>query len=434
MWARAQGWLARGVHGCLGVTLLLSLSGCVSFSQLGSPFEPLLSEQRYDDALKALDRGHVFQREKVLYALDKGMLLRMKGDLVASNTALEQAKRDMEALEAVSVTEQFGASTINDTMRKYAGASFERVLVPVYKALNYLELGRVDEARVEALQLDVLLKQLDNPPGTAFARYISGLVFEVGHDWSDALIAYRKAYEAYQKTGEAIPEALKHDLLRLTRRQGLHDEYRRFAGQFGIELSDQDESAQGNVVLLLHSGLIPRKQEQAILVQSPSSGLMTRVATPFYEARWPAVSAARLRVGEQQITSARVGDLGAMARRSLEQDMPAIMARAVARVAAKGAVSRASGKNDEVVGLLVNIIGVISEQADVRGWYTLPQAVLVARLRLPPGQYPVSAELLGQQGGVEARRAFPPINVVSGDTGVISLHWPITGGVDRRRK
>lgn len=434
MRARVQGWLARGGYGCLGVTFLLSLSGCVSFSQLGSPFEPLLSEQRYDEALKALDRGHSFRREKVLYALDKGMLLRLKGDLAASNEALEQAKRGMEELDAVSVTEQFSAATVNDTLRKYAGASFERVLVHVYKALNYLELGRVDEARVEALQLDVLLKQLDNPPGSAFARYVSGLVFEVGHDWSDALIAYRKAFEAYQKIGEAIPEALKYDLLRLTRRQGLHDEYRRFAGQFGIELSDQDESAQGNVVLLLHSGLIPRKQEQAILVQSPSSGLMTRVATPFYETRWPAVSAARLRVGDKQITSTRAGDLGAMARRALEQDMPAIMARAVARVAAKGAVSRASGKNDEMVGLLVNIVGVITERADVRGWYTLPQAVLVARLRLPPGQYPVIAELLGGPGTVAAQRTFAPIQVTEEDTRVISLHWPITGGVDRRRR
>jgi len=107
-------------------------------------------------------------------------------------------------------------------------------MVHVFAALNYLELGQPEAARVEVLQIDLLLRQLaERAPEPAlgvdpFARYLSGMIFEALGEDSDALIAYRKALEAYRLqqplTGLAVPAALQADLLRLTRRLGLADE------------------------------------------------------------------------------------------------------------------------------------------------------------------------------------------------------------------
>lgn len=414
-----------------GVAVLLAamlLSGCVSFSQLHTPYESLLRKQDYDAALKALERDYIGWNSRALYYLDKGMLLRMKGDLIASNEAFEQAKRIMEELATVSVTEQVSATAVNDAMRRYAGAPYERLLAHVYKALNYLQLNDPDGARVEVLQLDVLLKALDNPSGSAMARYFSGLVFEADGQWSDALIAYRKAYEAYRRENQPVPPMLQDDLLRLTRRQGLHDEYRRFAESFGREAADEIRQGDGELVFVLHSGLIPRKQEQSIMVQNPTSGLMVRVSTPFYERRWPAVSGATLSVGAHRYPVEPVAELGQSAREALDRVLPGIVARAAARAAVKSATSRAvAQKNGELAGLVVNLMGVITEQADVRGWYTLPQVIMVAKVRMPPGEYPVSVQLSGQPP-----REYPTVQVAPGKTRVISLHWPVIGAIQRR--
>src|SRR5690606_14309472 len=107
-------------------------------------------------------------RDAVLYDLNRAMLLRMAGDYGQSNAAFEQAKDAIDRLDAVSVREQAGALAVNDMLRSYTGAPYERVLLHVYAALNYLALDRPDDARVEILQLDVLLGQEDARAGGAF--------------------------------------------------------------------------------------------------------------------------------------------------------------------------------------------------------------------------------------------------------------------------
>ena len=111
----------------------------------------------------------------------------MQGELVASTESFEQAKTAIDALLAVSVSEQAGALAINDAQRSYVGEPFERAFLHVYAALNFLELGSPDEARVEMLQLDVLLGDLERDgelAGTALPRYFAGLVFESRGEWS----------------------------------------------------------------------------------------------------------------------------------------------------------------------------------------------------------------------------------------------------------
>ena len=79
--------------------------------------------------------------------LDKGMVLRMKRDFAGANQALEEAKSEMERLYAASVSENALSFIVNDATVSYAGDDYEQVLVHLYMALNYLELGQPEEAR-----------------------------------------------------------------------------------------------------------------------------------------------------------------------------------------------------------------------------------------------------------------------------------------------
>jgi len=184
---------------------LAALSGCATFSDTIQSTERSLAQQQPKIALTEYEKRPASGPDKVLYLMNTGMLLRMAGDYADSTRALEQTKPLMEELGAVSVSEQALSVAVNDATKSFVGADFEQVAVRTYLALNYLEQGNLDAARVEALQVDVLLREKtqgapDSPYAEdAFARYLTGIIYEDEREWSDAMIAYRKAYEAYKK-------------------------------------------------------------------------------------------------------------------------------------------------------------------------------------------------------------------------------------------
>jgi hypothetical protein len=348
----------------------------------------------------------------------------MQQQFEASNTAFEQAKDVIEELDAISLREQATAVTINDSMRSYLPPTFERVLIHCFKAMNFLELRQYDDARVEVLQLDEFLKQEDDFR-LPFARYLSGLVFEFNQEPDNALIAYRKAYEAYRDDGGAIPGLLQKDLLRLTDYLGRVDEHRRFDEEFALLSwpTQQRFREQAHVVAILFNGLIPRKHSHEILAQSPTDGRMHRISTPFYEQRHTRVHSAMLASDLVAYDSELFADLERHARAALEDDMPGIIARTVARVAVKNRAVDEAGEEAPLLGLALNVLAVLSEQADTRGWYTLPQEIMVTRLELEPGLHDLRL-LLDGSSGLDASQSWQRIELEPGKTVIFGLHWP----------
>lgn len=430
MWAA---WRARALAIASVLVLGMGLGGCVSFSYTQDPVEQALLVHSPEKALKALESRNLIGRDKVLYNLDKGMLLRMQGDFEGSNASFEIAKRAMEKLEAVSVTEQVGAVAINDTLRGYSGPLFERVLLHAWMALNFLELGKSDSARIEMMQMDVLMKEQGAEHEVPSVRYLAGVVFETLGEWSDALIAYRKAYEACRKHGMAVPSHLQADLLRLTRQQGLDDEHRRFQEEFALKdwRPQEDYRRNGELIVVLGNGLVPRKHEQAINAQDPSSGQLHRIATPFYETRTADVQGMQVRAAGQRQKGEVMDALDRHAQDALSQEMPGIVARALARVVVKNRAADEARRKDPLVGLVVNVAGFVTERADTRGWYTLPQQIMIARVLLPEGEHDIGVELQDRSGRSVVKE-YADTRMVSGQKRLISLHWPASQANYRR--
>ncbi len=426
---------------------VLAFSGCATYSNSFETIEQNLASRQYDAALKTIEAQSQNKRERVLYLLNKGMVLRMKHDYVASNQSLEEAKQQMDKLYAASISQNALTFVINDATVSYAGEDYEQVLVHLYMALNYLELGQRDEARVEVLQVDIKLREIaEKFPASKFtedalSRYLSGMIYEELAEWSDAMIAYRKAYEAYQKYQSnfamPVPPMLKYDLIRLAQREGLSDELAQYRKEFGIGEEQEivgPTQPQGELVFILNNGLAPIKRERAIdswtlpppvvvvptPAQTQSPPILVTIALPYYESRPMRAVGARISVSGKQADTQMVEDVDAIARASLDARMPAITARAVARAVAKGvlqeSVDNAGGKNDDALAkligsFLVRVFSVATERADTRSWLTLPANVQLARLALPPGTYDVTVELLGANGQVIATNVFPQVTI-----------------------
>jgi len=419
---------------------LAGLAGCATFSETIQSTEASLARHQPGAALAAYEKRSSASADRVLDLMNKGMLQRMVGDFDRSTRTLEEAKGLTDELRALSLREQSLSFAINDASKSFIGEDFEQVMVHTYIALNYLEQGQLDPARVEALQIDLLLREKaqrapDSPyVEDAFARYLTGIIYEDQREWSDAMIAYRKAYEAYQKQlerfGVAIPETLKHDLVRLADRMGLAEEAAGYRKAFGISTTPSEEGLleRGEIILTVHAGLAPIKREQAITVLNPATGRFLRLALPQYRPRGQPLAYARVSAGSQSATTSRVENIDAIAVKSLESEMPAITARAIARMAIKDAAARAASSSDNrslggpIAGLAINIAATLAERADTRSWFTLPGEIHLARLSLPPGEYKLRIDLYGRGEGVldssELRVALR-----SGEKKYVSRHW-----------
>ncbi len=414
----------------------LLLQGCASYSHSFYPIEQKLSRQDPAGALLELEKQGYASGDQLLYLFNKAMLQRMQADFAGSNQTLEKAKRIIQRYAATSITEESAAFMVNDATRTYIGTPLEQVMLHVYAALNYLELGDHDAARVEILQVDVRLRQLmSDAPNSAlsvdpFARYLAGMIFEDLGEYSDAMIAYRKAYQAYQLHNSklyalAIPPALKRDLLRMARRVGLWDEYRKLRQRFAIaeEEITAAPAGEGEIVLILHNGLAPLKREHDVAVVDPGSGRLIRVSLPYYQDRSNRVRGARLIAGKASQTTETVEHIDAIDHKTLEAYMPAITARAIARAVVKYNMAREAGKQDQLAGVLVNIAGFVVERADTRSWLTLPAKIQMARLRLKAGRYNLSLELLDASGRPVRSVKLGEIDLPKGKRRYISYHY-----------
>ena len=428
--------------------LLFGLEGCATYSGSFGVIERDLAAQKYDAALVNIEKEADTKTDRVLYLLNKGMVLRMKRDFAGSNVAFEAAKAEMDRLYAASVSENALSVMINDSTVSYSGDNYERVLLHLYMSLNYLELGQPDSARVEALQLDAKMREFaEKIPDSkyvedAFTLYLTGMIYEDRGEWSDAMISYRNAYNVYKQYvanySIAIPDTLKVDLMRLAKRQGLKDEFDKYKKEFGIELPPVSKKAaaeQGELVFVLNSGLAPIKREKSINSFDPVSGTMVRVALPAYESRSNNVVDARITVNDMQATTEMMEDIDAIAKKNLDAHMPAIIARSIARLVVKNVASKKarqaalnnSNDNNAMVGMLgalaFQVAAIATERADTRSWLTLPANIQMARLALPPGNYNVKVELIGMNKQVVATQDYPGIVIRKDHKTFLSEHW-----------
>jgi len=386
--------------------LLAVLQSCASYGSHATTMRDGLLHGDPAASLAMVEEKDLDQKE-VITSLDKGMLRRINNDFKGSNQIFEVAKKEIEQLYGFSVTENLAAISINDTFRGYEGDAYEQLLLHAYMAMNYIQLGEMDSARVEMLQANVKMKEWgDEPEEDAFLRYLEGIIYESLGETDSALISYRKAYTVYKEKGgnqyPAPPLLIKKDLLRLLAKERLWSEYKSYKKEFGLKeykpLNASNNS--GELVVILNNGLAPIRSETSIPIYSAEVEHNLRVAFPVYKHPKEPLYRPRIEVNNKQYAMEKVENIDALARHSLQQAMPGILARATARAVVKYMTQKTASDNGSLAGLFMTITNLVTERADTRSWSTLPQAIQLQRITLPVGTHHVQLQLLNSGGGV----------------------------------
>ena len=402
-----------------------------------------LLSQDYDSAYKLVQekKKTYAKRNAVLYYLDEGIISHFAGRYKESNRSFSKAESIMEELYTKSISKAAASFLISDNTVPYRGEDFERAMVNLFMALNYVGLGKWEDAVVEGRKVDSKLNlinsQYEEGKGNVykedgFIRFLMGALYELEGEINDAFISYRKAEAVYRTEylpnyGVSPPTILVEDLLTSAHAMDFHEEMAEIKKEYpDVTFIDSARKKEMAAVYFVHyNGLAPEKVEKRFLVPMPD-GFVVKIAYPKFVKR-------SYRISHGEITLMNLGsgrsyrfptvlmeDIASIAVLNLENRINRIKAKAIARattkyLASKGLSKVAEKEGGELLGFLVrvsaNIASVATEQADVRQWRLLPAEIRVGRSVIPPGEYRGRIRFVGSGGTVVSSREIAPFSL-----------------------
>ena len=355
-----------------------------------------------------------------MYDFDRAMTLHLAGRYEESNMYLEKAEIKIDELFTKSITSEAGAMLTNDNLLPYEGENFEKVMVNVFAALNYVYMGKWDDALVEARKVDHKLNVFNDKydeknvyKEDAYARYLTGILYEAKKELNDAFIAYRKAFDVYEEYyrdyGTPMPPTLPQDLLRTSEALGMTVEHSSYREKFPHVkwISQKEFDELGELIFFSYNGRSPVKEDYFITVPVHDKNGKTsffRMALPKFKPLLNNIAYTNVTLtgpGEGSISQEAflVEDITAIAKKNLEDRIVRITAKAAARAISKFLLSRKIKKkaqNNPLASILADIgttiYSFVSEQSDKRSWRTLPDQIMMVRVAIPPGPYTVAVE------------------------------------------
>jgi len=89
---------------------------------------------------------------------------------------------------------------------------------------------------------------------------------------------------------------------------------------------------------------------------------------------------------------------------------------------AKYQVTRQLSRDEAALGILSNVLNVLTERADTRSWLTLPKNIYLARVTLEPGVYDIKLDLTAGSGAPLDVQVFNDIDIQAGQTRYLTYH------------
>ena len=357
-------------------------------------------------------------RDRAQYLLNTGLLKSVTGDFEGGIEDLQNAKDILNSLQAISVSENLAAATINETLRGYDGSASERVLLHELLSINYLMLDDLDAARVEVLQAAVVMDELateEKPVGQlASAHYIAGLVYELGGELDNARISYQKAANLMTLRNMSLPSFLQNSQVSLSSRSGVDESADESADQYREQVSLPAESPDPNaaeIFVIYWDGVVTSKRGTTTSVWVPSMNQAVSLALPYYPSSNYAQQSFRLNIAGQQYRTETIEDIEALLREDLDDESAAIYAMTLARMISKHQFVKSANEQNSGLALFANIVTMLTESADIRSWNMLPSTIQIGRFSLPAGEYslpyPLNPESL-PAAAAESKLAVSP--------------------------
>jgi len=149
-----EGWLTRGA---LVVVLALGVVGCSTYkgqNKIAQHWQASnLAMAEKEASTKANKKAD--SKDSIIWRLEEAAVLRAAGKLQESNKSFDQAEERINKYAEEAKTKlgnEAGALRSNQANLPYRGRAYDGIMLNTYKAMNYLQLGDPDKARVELIR------------------------------------------------------------------------------------------------------------------------------------------------------------------------------------------------------------------------------------------------------------------------------------------
>lgn len=437
--------------------LVFFLFGCASYNQRITEYYNFVSSGDLEAAKKSLEKNKLLKkpRNQLLYDMEMGRLMHLRGEYALSNDYLNKA--DLLIEDGLSSgSDVVVGLVLNSMSQNYKGEEFEIFMLHYYKALNYMYLGQIQEAVVEARRIslqnyaqgDKYKDKLNRYSKDAFSLILQGLIYEYDRNYNDAFISYRNAVEVYSSAengtyyGVKMPRDLQIDVMRMAYLVGFTGELRQFEQDFNINFNYQTPSPGGDLVIFWENGLAPIKEQEDVmfaLVKGQSGGLFftnalglmipidlgiaggtslnnvhsLNIAYPKYlSIVKPYIRAVASVNNKGRYDFELIQDVDNLAVATLKERSARELSKILTRMAVKKSAEytlKAAAKNNgsngdanpllEGLGFGVQLFNLLSEKADTRNWQTLPSQINYVRVALEQGENTIKVDLQPINGG-----------------------------------
>ncbi len=390
-------------------------------------------------------------KDAVIMRLEQGAALRAAGQYRESIAAFDAAEEKINAYDEqakVSVSRETGALLSNQANLPYKGRDYDKVMLNAYKALDYLQLGEPDKARVEFFRasqrqqdaeennkkrIEKAEKEFENlkdsqEKGAASAKDMADkanadpqfkqkVATEYGYlDEFQAKANYVNPF-VYYINGLYFLAANK-DASDLSRSR---DSFRFALGAIGEnkfikqDLEMVDQVSQGAAIppttyVIFETGCAPKRDQIRIPIPLFLAGVQD---VPYVGATFPTLKKQSGQLPNLNVsatgtseTTVLLASMDSAVGQDFKNDLPSIITKTIVSAGIKAAasygVNKSMEKQDIWVKLAIKVAMTVAQLAvdiaDTRTWNTLPKEFQFCRIPTPPDH---KIELSGPGGSMK---------------------------------
>jgi hypothetical protein len=424
----------------LAILALLACGYLKTHTEFYNPIINDLKTENYSRAIATIDKSkekkQYLNKDRVLYYLDKGIVLYYQKEYDQSNQYLEDAELAMEELFTKSISKAALSLLLNDNVLDYFGEIYENLYVNVFKSINYLKLNKFDDAYVEVKRVNDKLRLLDdkysdfvdqmNKSDSAkiqiekkplnfyddvLAHYISYLIFRAEGEYDNSRISFQSLKSAWRSYPEIYSTPMPKSLKKKPKYQGEYLNILAFTGNGPIKIPIGGQITTYNDYIHV-SDLSYFKNFVVINFPGMKQGYHFKFAFPDMQIHDSNIAKINVYInGKFKGKLEILEDLGKIADKTFEMNKHITYLKTVLRTTLKGLISvkrkeelrkKMGVEKNFILGGLLNF-GVdaavdATENPDLRCWRTMPRHCYIGEYELAPGTYTISIRFYNRNG------------------------------------
>ncbi|AJC85690.1 COG3014 family protein [Campylobacter sp. RM16704] len=388
----------------------LLFSACANHAKVNNDFEQKLTQKKCSNEFFSQEMKKVDKKDDPVYVgLNAGLIARNCSDYNLSNSFFDKVEESYQVdvdlrNGAQKIIKTATTTLINDSILDYDGSLYERIMVNVYKGLNFMSEGDFNNARVEFkrallrqdrakdyFKVQIAKNKADlekakkedpnfNKNFSESSKQINSQYealfeeFSTSKNFTNPYATYLASIFYYMSKDYTLAKDLFKEIKILNpKNKEINKEWK---------VINRAHKNKKYIFVVYENGFGVIKDEFKLTLPLILNNTLTTTSIALPTLKKRSQSFEYLSVNDNNTT--KLVDLDNVVASEFKFEQPAIVTKAIVSAILKTTVNAAVANNDSTGGILSLASGIITAattKADVRSWRGLPQSIEVVMVK-----------------------------------------------------